>query len=59
MDDMYNMEKDQWFNDLKIQVHFRDHKNADSQLDDIKIKLKQSIPGYDFETFNLQTIHDD
>lgn len=37
----------------------RDHKNVDDLLNDIKVKLKQSIPGYDFDTFNLQTIHDD
>lgn len=59
MDDVYNMEKDQWCNDLRISVYFRDHKNIDGQLDEIKHKLKVAVPGYDFDTFNLQTIHDD
>lgn len=58
-DDLYNTEKEHWFNDLRISVYFRNHKNVEEELDDIKAKLKKAVPGHDFDSFHLQTTHDD
>lgn len=59
LEDAYNMEKESWFNDLRITVYFRDHTVADNELEDIKRKIKQRVPGYDFDTFQLNTVHDE
>lgn len=59
LDDAFNMEKESWFNDLRITVYFRDHTVADNELEDIKLKIKQRVPGFDFDTFQLNTIHDE
>lgn len=58
-EDLYDMEKEQWFNDLRVSVYLRDHRNSEEHLEDLKSKLKERIPGYDFDSFHMPTSHDD
>jgi len=40
LDDVFNMDKEQWFNDLKITIYVRDHQHPEHELEEIKRKLK-------------------
>jgi hypothetical protein len=59
MDDAFNMEKEQWFNDNRISVYMRKPQAVDDRLDDIKKVLKERVPGFDFDSFHMNTIHDE
>lgn len=58
-DDLYDKNKQHTFNSLTISVYIREPAEARQHLEQLKQKLRDSIPGYDLETYHMSTFHDE
>jgi len=60
--DIFDENKPKWFNSLQISVFVRDptvYRDDIVKMHDLKNKIKAKVPGYDFEAFHMETVHND
>lgn len=58
--DEYDDSKEKWFNSLEIRLYMRNANDVQSdQINKLKKLVKEKVPGYDFDQFHIETLHDD